>query len=101
MFDKSALLSLLSVAALLSSCAQGGPPTAGQYRSGSDVAMIKDSRNRRESITSDAELHQHRVQRADVSEEMDLDEKKRRASLGGLRTASEASGMVRNIIGGF
>lgn len=74
-------------------------PVAGNYLGGSDVAMIKDSRNRRESVTSEAELYQQRIQRADVSEEMDLVEKKRRASLGGLRTFSEGTILVRNIIG--
>ncbi len=88
------------LAGSLASCAGGGAPRAGQYAMGSDSAAIKEGRNRRESITSDAELHQHRVQRADTSEEMDLDEKKRRASLGGLRSAAEGAGMVRSILGG-
>lgn len=94
-------LSLLLVIATLSSCATGGAPTAGQYAMGSDSAAVKGARNQRASITSDAELAQHRTQRQNVSEEMDLDEKKRSSSLAPLRTFSEGAGMVRGIMGGY
>lgn len=94
-------LSLLLAIATLFSCATGGPPTAGQYAMGSDSAAIKGARNQRASITSQAELNQHRTQRQNVSEEMDLDEKKRSSSLSPLRTVSEGAGLVRGILGGY
>lgn len=93
--NKAVLLTLATLTSLLASCATGGAPLVGQYASGDDTRALQERRNR--TTLTHSELDQHRRQRQDVSEEMDLDEKKRRSRLAPLRTASEAM----NLIGGF
>ncbi|MBR5939837.1 MAG: hypothetical protein IKZ88_01145 [Neisseriaceae bacterium] len=80
---KLTLAAVLS-AFLLSACVSGGM-TTGDMAMGDDSAALNASRNRAESQVSRAELEQHRRQRTDVSEELDLAEKKRRAKHSGLR----------------
>ena len=80
---KLTLAAVLS-AFLLSACVSGGT-TVGDYAMGDDSAALNASRNRAESQVSRAELEQHRRQRTDVSEEIDLAEKKRKAKHSGLR----------------
>lgn len=94
--NKLLLLSLASACSLFTSCATNGT-VAGQYGSGDDARYVQERRNR--TAVTQSELAQHRRQRTDVSEEMDLDEKKRRSQLGGLRTVYEGTSLVRGIMG--
>ncbi|MCP2041829.1 hypothetical protein L1281_002447 [Neisseria sp. HSC-16F19] len=91
------VLSILSLSALiLTGCATGG--SVGDYGMGDDSAAIKAGRNRASAQLSRAELEQHRRQRANVSEELDLEAKKRRNRRdeiqGGMSTAAGAVGLV-------
>lgn len=74
---------------LLTGCVASGP-SVGDYAIGDDSAAIKGGRNRAEAQLSKAELEQHRRQRQNVSEEIDLEAKKRQNSQekvnGGLRS---------------
>ena len=63
---------------MLAGCA--APPTVANYGIGSDSAAIRAGRNRSDAIITQSELDQHRRQRTNVSEEMDLEAKKRRAT---------------------
>ncbi|MBO4575539.1 MAG: hypothetical protein J5680_00355 [Neisseriaceae bacterium] len=81
--SKLTLAAMVS-ALLLSACVSGGP-TVGDYAMGDDSAALNAGRNRAEAQVSRAQLEQHRRQRTDVSEEMDLAEKKRRNKHAGLR----------------
>lgn len=72
--SKYTIAALLS-AVLLSACATGG--SVGDYAMGDDSAAIKSGRNKASAQLSRAELAQHRRQRANVSEELDLEAKKR------------------------
>jgi len=65
-------------------------PTVARYGMGDDSAAIKGSRNRQQAIVTDSELDQHRRQRANVAEEMDLEEKKRQRTLNNLATPADA-----------
>lgn len=76
---KQALLASLAAGFILTGCATS--PTVAQYGMGDDSAAIKGGRNRREAILSDSELAQHRRQRQNVSEEMSLEEQKRRRTI--------------------
>jgi hypothetical protein len=70
------------VASLLTGCVASGP-SVGDYAIGDDSAAIKGGRNRK------AEMEQHRRQRQNTSEEIDLEAKKRQNSQekvnGGIR----------------
>lgn len=85
---KKASLAAITVF-LLAGCVASGP-SVGDYAIGDDSAAIKGGRNRKEAQLTKAELEQHRRQRTNVSEEMDLEAKKRQNSQekvnGGLRT---------------
>ena len=76
-------------ALMLAGCVSSGP-SVGDYAIGDDSAAIKGGRNRKEAQLTKAGLEQHRRQRTNVSEEMDLEAKKRQNSQekvnGGLRT---------------
>ena len=96
-------LAILLAATLgLSACVTGGP-TVGNYAMGDDSAVLNASRNRAESQVSRAELEQHRRQRTDVSEELDLAEKKRRSQHAGIRdnmgTVSQGASTVTGVAG--
>lgn len=69
-----------------------------QYAIGDDSAAIKGGRNKASAQLTKAELDQHRRQRTNVSEEMDLEKQKRRNSQekvnGGMNTAAGALGLL-------
>ena len=70
---------------LLSACVSDGGLGVGDYAMGDDSAAINAGRNRAEAQVSRAQLEQHRRQRTNVSEEIDLAEKKRKAKHSGMR----------------
>ena len=72
---KNVLIVLTASAVLLTGCATGG--SVGDMAIGDDSTAIKAGRNRAEAQLSRAELEQHRRQRTNVSEELDLEQKKR------------------------
>lgn len=73
---KNLLIVLTASAVLMTGCATGG--SVGDMAIGDDSTAIKAGRNRAEAQLSRAELEQHRRQRTNVSEELDLEQKKRR-----------------------
>ena len=96
----------LVTAVLLTGCVASGP-SVGDYAIGDDSAAIKGGRNKASAQLTKAELDQHRRQRTNVSEELDLEAKKRQNSQekvnGGLRTANGFLNVLGNIrgVGGF
>lgn len=105
---KQLLLSVCIVASgLLSGCMAtgGGGSSVGDYAMGDDSATIKKGRNRASAQVSRAELAQHRRQRANVSEELDLEDKKRRNKKrqvdGSLGTTNRFVNTIRNIRWGW
>ena len=70
---KNLLIVLTASAVLLTGCATGG--SVGDMAIGDDSTAIKAGRNRAEAQLSRAELDQHRRQRTNVSEELDLEQK--------------------------
>ena len=72
---KNLLIVLTASAVLLTGCATGG--SVGDMAIGDDSTAIKAGRNRAEAQLSRAELDQHRRKRTNVSEELDLEQKKR------------------------
>lgn len=93
--------------ALLSGCmATGsGGSSVGDYAMGDDSAAIKQGRNRASAQVSRSELEQHRRQRTNVSEELDLEDKKRRNKKrqvdGTLGTTNKFVNTIRNIRWGW
>jgi hypothetical protein len=63
----------LTIIASISGCTG---PSVGSLGMGSDSAAIRAGRNREDAVISEAEIQQHRRQRQNVSEEMDLEQKK-------------------------
>jgi hypothetical protein len=61
---------------------------------GSDSAAIRSARNREDAVISEAEIKQHRRQRQNVSEEMDLEQKKTGNMLQNLSTVTGAVGNI-------
>ena len=72
---KNVLIVLTASAVLLTGCATGG--SVGDMAIGDDSTAVKAGRNRAEAQLSRSELEQHRRQRTNVSEELDLEQKKR------------------------
>jgi len=62
---------------------------------GSDSAAIRSSRNRQDAIVSSSELQQHRRQRQNVSEEMDLEQKKKNNF---FQDVSNVTGVVGSVL---
>ena len=95
------LFSALIAAAVLAGCATGG--SVGDYAMGDDSAAIKKGRNRASAQVSQAELTQHRRQRTNTSEELDLEAKKRRNKKdemdGTMDTVNSGLGTVNNAVG--
>ena len=95
---KKFVLPLLLVGAL-AACAS--PNSVGNYAIGDDSAAISAGRNRAEAQVSRAQLEQHRRQRANVSEEIDLERKKRKNQHEGIRdtmgTAAGGIGLIHGI----
>ena len=89
---KKGLLALTLTAVVLTGCATGG--SVGDYAMGDDSAAIKAGRNRESAQLSRAELEQHRRQRTNVSEELDLEQKKR------SNKQQQVGGAMGTIIGG-
>ncbi len=82
---KTTIIASISLSLLaLGGCASS--PSVANYRPGDDVASIKDARNRRSAITSDAELEQHRRQRQNVAEEMQLEKAKQQRTIDNILT---------------
>lgn len=98
---KNLLWAAMLSAVVLTGCATGG--SVGDYAMGDDSAAVKAGRNRASAQLSRAELEQHRRQRANVSEELDLEAKKRRNKReeisGTMGTAREAAGTAATIGG--
>lgn len=96
--------STLAVAFVLSGCVASGP-SVGDYAIGDDSAAIKGGRNRASAQITKAEIEQHRRQRANVSEELDLESKKRNNSQekvnGGIRNANSGISTVNNVLNMF
>lgn len=70
----------------------------GDYAIGDDSTAIKQGRNRASAQLSRAELEQHRRQRTNVSEELDLESKKRRAQRDELNDNMGTAGSAVNLI---
>lgn len=107
---KSLSVAAIAAALLLTACASGN--SAGNYAMGDDSAAINAGRNRQSAQVSRAQLEQHRRQRTNTSEELALEEQKRRNKHGGIRdtmqttsgglgVVNEAIGTIRNIRWGF
>lgn len=107
---KKASLTALAAVLMLAACASGN--SAGNYAMGDDSAAINAGRNRQSAQVSRAQLEQHRRQRANTSEELALEEQKRRNKHGGIRDTMETTsgglgvinqtiGTIRNIRWGF
>ena len=80
---KTTLLATLSLSLLLlGGCATS--PSVASYGPGSDSAYIKDNRNQRNALLSDAELAQHRRQRQNVLEEEELEKVKQQRTVDNL-----------------
>lgn len=92
------LLLVSSVIALTGCAASGG---IGEYGMGDESAAIKSARNRDSARVSRAELDQHRRQRANASEEIDLAEKRRRSKSSEvnetLGTVNNATNVLHNL----
>ena len=94
---------VLAAAALLGGCTAtgSGGGSVGDYAIGDDSAAIKKGRNRASAQISRAELEQHRRQRANASEELDLEAKKRHNKRdeidGTLGTANKGVDLIRDI----
>ncbi|MBR0129239.1 MAG: hypothetical protein IJM09_05430 [Neisseriaceae bacterium] len=80
---KLTIVAVLS-AFVLSACVATGPGV-NDMAIGDDSIAINQGRNRAEAQVSRAQLEQHRRQRANASEEMDLAEKKRQSKHAALR----------------
>lgn len=80
--EKKLSMIVLASAALLSGCmaTTSGGGSVGDYAIGDDSTAIKQGRNRASAQLSRAELEQHRRQRTNVSEELDLESKKKTGS---------------------
>lgn len=89
---KNILVMLTMSAVLLTGCATGG--SVGDMAIGDDSTAIKAGRNRAEAQLSRAELEQHRRQRANVSEELELERQKR------SNKQQQIGGAMGTIIGG-
>ena len=89
---KNVLIVLTASAVLLTGCATGG--SVGDMAIGDDSTAVKAGRNRAEAQSSRSELEQHRRQRTNVSEELDLEQKKR------SNKQQQVGGAMGTIIGG-
>ncbi len=69
-------------------------PSVASLGMGSDSAAIRSARNREDAVISEAELTQHRRQRQNVSEEMDLEQKKTGNM---LQNAGAVTGIIGNL----
>lgn len=98
---KKSLVALSVSVLVLTGCATGG--TVGDYGMGDDSAAIKSGRNKASAQLSRAELEQHRRQRTNVSEELDLESQKRRNKRNEINdnmgTAARAVGLVGGVAG--
>lgn len=100
------MLTLFS-ATLLCGCATttAGGGGVGDYAMGDDSAAIKKGRNRKSAQISRAELEQHRRQRTNTSEEIDLEAKKRSNKRdeieGSMGTANRGINLIRNLRWGW
>jgi hypothetical protein len=101
---KKQLLITVLAATLLGGCVASGP-SVGDYAIGDDSAAIKGGRNKASAQLTKAELDQHRRQRTNVSEELDLEKQKRRNSQekvnGGLNTATGVLGVLGAAVHAF
>ena len=88
--NRSALAALIMIPCL-TGCT--GPSVA-SLGMGSDSAAIRSARNREDAVISEAEIKQHRRQRQNVSEEMDLEQKKTGNMLQNLSTVTGAVGNI-------
>ena len=92
-------LFLISTVFVLTGCAAGGG--VGEYGMGDESAAIKSARNRESARVSRAELDQHRRQRTNASEEIDLANKRRRAKSeeinDTLGTVNNATNVLHNL----
>ena len=82
----------------LTACATQG--TVGDYAMGDDSAAIKGARNREVAQLSQAELTQHRRQRANVSEELELEAQKRKNKQDEVRGNLGTAAGVLGVVGG-
>ncbi|MDO4794407.1 MAG: hypothetical protein Q4A28_00480 [Brachymonas sp.] len=92
---------VLASTALLGGCmatTSGGGGSVGEYAIGDDSTVIKKGRNRASAQLSRAELEQHRRQRTNVSEELDLEAKKRRMQRDELHDNMGTAGSAINLI---
>lgn len=90
---------VLASTVLLGGCmATTGGGSVGEYAIGDDSTVIKKGRNRASAQLSRAELEQHRRQRTNVSEELDLEAKKRRMQRDELHDNMGTAGSAINLI---
>lgn len=88
---KRCAFAALIIAPFLTGCTG---PTVASLGMGSDSAAIRSARNREDAVISEAELAQHRRQRQNVSEEMDLEQKKTGNM---LQNAGAVTGIIGNL----
>jgi hypothetical protein len=88
----SSSLSALLILPCLTGCMGASVASLGM---GSDSAAIRSSRNRQDAIVSSSELQQHRRQRQNVSEEMDLEQKKKNNF---FQDVSNVTGVVGSVL---
>lgn len=91
---------VLASTVLLGGCmaTTSGGGSVGDYAIGDDSTAIKKGRNRASAQLSRAELEQHRRQRTNVSEELDLEAKKRRMQRDELHDNMGTAGSAINLI---
>lgn len=90
---------VLTSTVLLGGCmATTGGGSVSEYAIGDDSTVIKKGRNRASAQLSRAELEQHRRQRTNVSEELDLEAKKRRMQRDELHDNMGTAGSAINLI---
>lgn len=94
---KKFLLVPVLTALFLTACATAPDNSVSNYAPGDDSAALKAGRNRASAQLSQAELEQHRRQRTNVSEEMDLEEKKRQHKTNQIKDAVGIGGAIFNI----
>ena len=92
-------ITVISVALLaLSGCVTAPSPTIASLGAGSDSASLNASRGRADAQISSAQAQQYSRQRNQVSEEMDLEQKKKGNTInntqGVINAASSIMGMI-------
>ncbi len=93
------LLGSALIAQLASGCvATPAGPSVGSYGAGSDAAYLNASRGRADAQMTAAQAEQYRRQRQSVSEELDLEQKKRANTINNTNGILQGIGTISNIL---